>query len=233
MATNTAAVIIPFRDRGRDQLRAQNLQRVLEHWQPYATPLVVDDGDTGDAQFNRSRAYNRGAAMVDADVLIFTESDMLIDFDQINQAIKQAQQSPGLVVPFTERHEFGPNESIAIRNHTQRPEHLHAEVIKPKPRRTGAINVLTRETLHLVGGYDESFTGSWWDDRSMHIAFDICAGPTRWINGPSYHLFHLPGYQGDHLTAADRAATTANRARWQRYQTARTADDIRQLTGGA
>lgn len=226
-------MIIPFRDRGRDPLRVANLQRVLEHWYPYAIPLVVDDGRTGDAQFNRSAAMNRGAALVpDAEVLIFTESDMLIDFDQIDQAVDQARQAPGLVVPFTERHEFGPLESIAIRNHTQQPAHLRATVVMPKPRRTGAINVLTPASLTAVGGYDEVFEGSWWDDRSMHIAFDLCAGPTRWVDGPSFHLFHLPGYTGPHRTAADRAATAANRARFDRYRAAKTPEDVRALTTG-
>lgn len=228
------AVVVPFRDRGRDPLRAANLVRVLEHWDNFDAPVhVVDDGRTGDAQFNRSVAYNRGAALApSADVLIFTESDMLIDFAQIDEAIHQARKTPGLVVPFTERHEFEAEESAQIRLNDKQPNECHATIVMPKPRRTGAINVLTRETLDLVGQYDEAFEGSWWDDRSMHIAFDRCAGPTRWINGPSYHLYHLPGYVGDHLTDTDRAATAANRRRFHQYLLARTPQRIRDLTGG-
>ena len=223
------AVIIPFRDRGRDPLRAANLKRVLEHWEPFQTPTVATDGLTGDAQFNRHHAYNQAIQASDADVFVLTESDMLIDFTQIEQAIALAQDG-GLVVPFTQRHEHGPRDSERIRNHQAQPQDCKASVIKPKPRRTGAINVITRDTYNKVGRYDPSFSGCWWDDRSMHIAFDICAGPTQWINGPSHHLYHLPGYEGSHLTAEDIAATRANRRRFGSYQRARTPEQIRQLT---
>lgn len=229
----TATILIPFRDRGTDPHRQANLTRVLEWWSNYGTEtLVVSDGRTGDEQFNRHKAYNRGAEQATGDVLAYVESDMLVDFRQMDTAIQWATDSPGLVVPFTERHEFGPHESTLVREHKAQPHTLHATVIKPKPRRTGAINVLSRHTLNLVGGYDEAFEGSWWDDRSMHLAFDMCTGPTRWVEGPSWHLHHLPGYQGAHLTAQDKAATRANHRRFTRYQHARTPEQMRQLTAG-
>lgn len=227
------AVIIPFRDRGTDPLRSANLTRVLEWWSNFhADVRIVTDGRTGNQQFNRHQAYNRGAASTDADILAFVESDMLIDFTQMDEAIALATEKPRLVVPFTERHELSPDSSDLVREHKVKPEDGRADVIKPKPRRTGAINVVSREALDLVGGYDEAFEGNWWDDRSMHIAFDICTGPTQWIDGPSWHLYHLPGHEGTHLTAEDKAATARNKARWQRYRQADTADRIRKLTTG-
>lgn len=224
----TAAVIIPFRDRGRDPLRQANLDRILEHWQGWDLH-IVDDGRNGDQQFNRHAAYNKGAQQTTADVLVYAESDMLIDHNQIHQAI-QAAETPGLVVPFTERHELSPDSSELVREHKIHPSQGRADVIKPKPRRIGAINVISRHTLTLIGQWDEQFEGSWWDDRSMHIAFDKCAGPTRWIDGPSYHLYHLPGYEGDHLTREDRAATARNHQRWRSYRRATTPEQIRELT---
>lgn len=226
-------VIIPYRDRGRDPLRPANLKRVLQHWQDFHASIpvtITSDGATGDEQFNRSRAYNRGITEHPADVYILTESDMIIDFGQIDQAITAAHETPGLVVPFTERHEHNPETSQAIRDYRIDWRTAHADIIKPKPRRTGAINVISHQTYEMVGRYDERMAGSWWDDRSMHRAFDVCAGPTRWIDGPSHHLYHLPGYEGDHLTDADRAATENNRNRYQRYLRARTPDTIRALT---
>lgn len=226
-----ASVIIPFRDRGTDPLRKANLTRVLEHWAGWDVH-VVDDGRTGNAQFNRHAAYNQGAALTTADILIYAESDMLIDHDQIRQAIAAAQQ-PGLIVPFTERHELNSQDSEQVRAHTVKPHTCTAQVVKPKPRRIGAINVISRDTLTAVGQWDEQFEGCWWDDRSMHIAFDLCTAPTRWIDGPSWHLYHLPGYQGSHLTGADKVATARNKRRWQRYTQARTPEQIRQLTAGS
>lgn len=223
-------ICIPFRDRGRDPLRRANLDTVLKHWAGYDV-LVVDDGRIGDAQFNRSAAYNRAASQTDSEVLVFSESDMLLDHDRLNEAIDAALERPGLVVPFTERHELNAPDSQKVRDGAH-PRSFRADVVMPKPRRTGAINVLTRETLTLVGRYDEAFEGSWWDDRSMHIAFDMCAGPTRWIDGPSWHLYHLPGYSGTHLTREDKQATARNKARWRLYTQATTPDQIRALTEG-
>jgi len=229
----TTAIIIPFRDRGTDPLRAANLKRVVEHWSGFGTDIILaTDGRTGDAQFNRHKAYNTAANHTDADVLAFVESDMLLDFTQMDEAIQAALHRPGLVVPFTERHELSAEDSTKVRAHQADYHDLIGEVIKPKPRRTGAINVISRNTYNLIGQYDETFEGCWWDDRSMHIAFDTCAGPTRWVDGPAYHLYHLPGYQGDHLTEQDKQATARNRERWQQYTQAQTPDHIRRLTKG-
>ena len=225
------SIFIPFRDRGRDPLRRANLERVLHHWVGWDVH-VVTDGRTGDAQFNRHKAYNQAPALSDAEILVYAESDMLIDFDQIHHSADLAAERTGLVVPFTERHELGPEDSAKVRAYEADPKDCKADIIKPKPRRIGAINVISRQTLELIGRWDDEFEGCWWDDRSMHIAFDMCAGPTRWIDGPSYHLYHLPGYQGRHLTAADKAATARNKRRWQLYKQARTPERIRELTAG-
>lgn len=230
---NNVAIIIGYRDRGTDPLRSANLNRTLEHWASFGAELsIVNDGGTGQDQWNRHRAYNRGAAQTHADILCYVESDMLISFTQMDTAIEWATLKPGLVVPFTERHELSPQDSDRVRNYQADYLSVVGQVIKPKPRRTGAINVLSRATLDLVGGYDETFSGSWWDDRAMHRAFDICAGPTRWVNGPSVHLYHLPGYQGAHLSDEDRAATRANRRRFGQYQRATTPEQMRELTRG-
>lgn len=228
----TVAVIIPFRDRGRDPLRQANLDRVLHHWKGFGAPVhVVDDGRSGDAQFNRHAAYNHAATLTDADILVYTESDMLIAHHQIDEAIAAAR-TPGLVVPFTARHELDPRDSERVRAHQVQPNDCRADVVMPKPRRIGAINILSRTTLAAVGQWDEQFEGNWWDDRSMHLAFDMCAGPTRWIDGPAWHLYHLPGHRGTHLTAEDKAATGRNRQRYLQYKAARTPEQMRALTSG-
>src|SRR4051812_38875605 len=114
-----AAIVIPFRDRGRDPLRQQNLDTALEYWKRWWTaPIisVVDDGGHGDEQFNRSRAYNRAVAdLPNTDVFVFAESDMIVDPTQILDAINAAHESPGLVVPFTQYRYLTPKASRAVR----------------------------------------------------------------------------------------------------------------------
>ena len=236
----TAAVIIPWRDRGRDPLRPANLSRVIDHWEQIidhweccdASLIVSDDGREGEASFCRSEAYNRGAAATDAEVLIFTESDMLVPFSQIYAAVDLAIRRPGLVIPFNLYCHLTPEDSWEVRNYRADPHFYTPEWTMDNGRSIGAINVMSRNTLELTGGYDTQFEGSWYDDNAAKIAFDICAGPTRWIDGPAFHLYHLPGYTGSHLTAEDRAATARNKHRLLQYRRARTADQIRVLVHG-
>ena len=72
-------VVIPYRDRGIDPLRPANLRCVIEHWDGCDVSVCLsDDGRVGDAQFNRSQAYNRGAWFVDADVVVFADRKSVV-----------------------------------------------------------------------------------------------------------------------------------------------------------
>ncbi|AYB70716.1 glycosyltransferase [Mycobacterium phage JoieB] len=235
-------VIIPFRDRGRDPLRQMNLDRTLNQWACHGFHWVVsDDGRSGNDQFNRSAAYNRAVSEYleeygRQDVFIFAEADMIItDVNQVEEAIRMAGEAPGLVVPFDEYRYYGDYESILIRK-GEDPSSLRPMWEMKAGRSIGAINVVSAETLNLIGQWDERFEGNWYDDDAMKIAFDVCAGPTRWVEGPAHHLYHLPGHRGGHLSREDKAATRRNQTRLGLYREAArqpgAADRIRDLTMG-
>lgn len=232
----TVAVIIPFRGRDfGDPLRQENLTRVVEHWQDYPGAdevIVSSDGRDGNAPFNRSAAYNRAAANTAADMLIFAEADLLIGYHQVDRAIRTADSGPGMVVPFSWFMALGEADSARVRAGKADPEDCDAAPVRGHRGSIGAINVVSRHTLDLVGGYDEQFEGAWYDDDAMKIAFDMTAGPTRFVEGSGYHLWHLSGGRGGHLSRADRAATSRNRLRLQHYRQAHTAGFIRMLTQG-
>mgnify|MGYP001169667897 CR=1 FL=1 len=228
------AVIIPFRCRGTDPLRFQNLTCVADQWAEYGhTVQVVSDGRRGADQFNRSAAYNRGAADTDADILIFAESDLLISDGQIDRAVAMAAATSGLVIPFSWFMALSEEDSRAVRSLGADPAGCQATPVKGHRSSIGAINIMSRETYELVGGYDEVCTGAWYDDDIMKIAFDTLAGPTRWVEGSAFHLYHLSGGRGSHLSAEDRAATARNRRRLRLYQQAKTPARIRELIRGA
>jgi len=223
-------VIIPFRDRGKDPLRQLNLVRVLEHWETEhgLSPYVCTDGRRDDEQFNRSAAYNRGIqhAHPDTDVYVFAESDMLIRPEQIEDAVKEADQMSGLVVPFTEYRYMGAAASERIRAGRD-PEDFIAEWMMKDGRSIGAINVVSRRTMDMIGRWDENFEGSWYDDDAMRIAFELCtSNDTRFIEGQAHHLYHLPGWKGEHRSAADKAAVKANRLRLQAFKYARDTSNV-------
>lgn len=230
-------VVIPFRAReGGDPLRQRNLNRVVSHWLDYPGAdevIVSDDGRTGDAPFNRSAAYNRATmrgltTATAADLLIFAEADMLVGYHQVDRALRMAAD-PGMVIPFSWFMALSELDSQQVRLGFADAEDCDATPVKGHRGSIGAINVVSRHTLDLVGGYDEQFEGAWYDDDAMKIAFDRLAAPTRFVEGSAYHLYHQSGGKGAHLSAADRAATSANRRRLSLYRQARTPEQLRDL----
>ncbi|MCH9816732.1 MAG: glycosyltransferase family 2 protein [Actinomycetia bacterium] len=224
-------VSIPFRDRGLDPLRVANLKYVADYWTGYGCDVqVVSDGRDGDAPFNRGAAYNRAfSSASDADMFIFAESDLVVDFDQVDRAVGMAAESLGMVVPFSWFMAIGREDSDRVRSFEIYPEDALAHPVKGHRGSIGAVNVMSRRTLDEVGGWDEVTEGWGYDDDIMKIAFDVSAGPTRWVEGSGYHLYHLPGGVGPHLKIDDRRATTRNRMRLLQYQQATTPEQIREL----
>lgn len=225
-------VVIPFRDRGIDLRRAANLEVVMAWWWAHGfEPEVVSDGLSGDASFNRHRAYNRAVSgNPDADVLVFTEADMLIHPKQIIRAVHQANEALGLVVPFTQYRYLSDSTTGILRDafHQMDASNLAewwskpvkdgssvfqfaAESVMGNGKSIGAVNVVSRATLDLTGGFTEATSGNWYDDNIIEEGFAYLAAPTRWVNGPAVHLYHLPGHSGDHLSAKDRQATAHNK----------------------
>ena len=227
-------IIIPFRDRGLDPRRGANLEIVLAWWYAHGfEATVVDDGLSGDAQFNRHRAYNRAVdRFPETDVFVFTEADMLIHPSQILTGIAMALRSPGLVVPFTQYRYLSDGVTATLRDYyhdepTEATAQLFGQPVEHEAsifvgwpveytmnngRSIGAVNIVSRETLRLTGGFTEKTSGNWFDDNIIEEGFKFLTGcNTRWVDGPAVHLYHIPGHKGEHLSAADMEATEKNR----------------------
>lgn len=227
------AYVIPFRQRGNDPLRTANLNRVLEYWDTHGIKAqVFDDGRSGAESFNRSAAYNKAIRELDADMFVFTEADLLVPIPQIDLGIALAQMKPGLCIPFSHFMAMSPEDSERVRRYEITPPEASAEEMCGYRQSIGAVNIVSRASVEMIGGYDSSFEGSYYDDSAMRIAFDICCGPTRFSDGSGFHLWHLPGYTGPHLTDEDRAATERNKERFELYRVAQTPERIRHLTAG-
>lgn len=231
--TTNITVVIPFRDRGTDPRRAANLDVVMTWWWAHGlNPIIVDDGLEGDAQFNRHRAYNRAVSRnPETDVFVFTEADMLIPVQQILDAMKMAASIRGLVVPFKEYRYLADSTTGYIRNlfadgmddkmlaewlelDAKDPSsifEMRAERVMKNGKSIGAVNVVSRKTLEATGGFTEATYGNWYDDNIIEEGFKFLTHQTRYVNGPALHLYHLPGWTGDHLTDEDRMATERNK----------------------
>lgn len=228
MSHHKIAVVIPWRDRGLDPRRAANLQIVVEWWWAHGlTPFLQSDGLSDDAPFNRHRAYNAAVSRnPDVDMFVFTEADMLLPADQIAAAVTAAENKVGLVVPFTEYRYLSDQTTCEFRDfwHDAGTDVLaewisNENTFKIEPESTmdngksiGAVNVVSRETLDIAGGFTEATSGNWYDDRITEEGFAFLTNTrTRYISGPAVHMYHLPGWTGDHLTDEDKAATARNK----------------------
>lgn len=227
------SVVIPFRDRGIDPRRGANLEVVTAWWHAHGfDPIIQSDGGQGDQQFNRHRAYNRAVSgNPHTNVFVFTEADMLIPPAQILTAIRLAVRKHVLVVPFTQYRYLSDGKTEILRDlyYDQTPEFLadwwaqpvdgDRSIFMTEPEATmddgksiGAVNVVSRETLQLTGGFTEATEGNWYDDRIIEEGFAYMTGNrTAFVPGPAVHLYHLPGHAGDHLSDADKRATQRNR----------------------
>lgn len=141
-----------------------------------------------------------------------------------------ARKTFGLVVPFTEYRYLSDSVTGFIRDtyNDMSPQDLadwwglptkdinsifdiRAESVMKDGKSIGAVNVVSRRTLDITGGYTEATSGNWYDDNIIEEGFSFLTRRTRWIKGPAIHLYHLPGWEGEHLTEEDKAATENNK----------------------
>lgn len=218
------AVIVPWRDKG-DPRRRMNLFATVEHLNAAGyTPTVTGDNRAG--PFNRSAAYNEGRRTTPADVYVWHEADMIVPADQLDEGIRLAAATTGLVIPFTTYHILNPEHSDLVHAGAD-PADQDCNTIGGG-QSIGAVGITSEATMQMVGRWDETFSGWGYDDNAMHRAFTVCAGPTRWVDGPGYHLWHPTG-----AAPADQAealATARNTARLQHYLAEDRPDGIRALT---
>lgn len=228
-------VVIGHRDRGKDWRRQANLDSAVQWWRDCGIePLIVDDGRSGDAHWNRSAAYNRGMAITSADVVVFSEADMLIPVGQILKGVELAAESPGLVIGFSQFLAMEESDTELVRQRAITPAQAASQQVRGDCQSIGAVNITSRASVAMVGRFDEGFEGHAYDDDATELAFRICCGPTRFVTGPGWHQYHVPGafYATPESTAEDREATERNRLRFELYRQARTPDEIRALTLG-
>lgn len=223
------AIVIPWRDPG-DSERATNYQHVLDHYfaLDIAPVIVASDGRKHGQPFNRSAAYNRGyAARGLANVILWNEADTLLTAEAVLAAADLALQRPGLVVPYTERHELNAAQTHAVIHDGEDPFTMRGSIVYPDGRSIGQAGATSTHTIDLIGGcWDEGFEGWGYDDNAMFHIFTELAGKPRWVAGKGVHLWHTPVYSTH--TPQSQAATSRNAARCQAI-TSRTGDDLRRL----
>lgn len=198
-------VFIPFRFHGMgDPRRAANLDVVQAWWYGHGfEPVIISDGGLGDEPFNKHRAYN---LVVDTnpgiEVFIFAEPDTLVHPDQIRKAVRYAERTKGLVIPFTEYRYLSDKVTGLIRDtyydmgtadlaewwalpasHFNSIFDMRADEVRENT--VGAVRVVSRATLVKAGGFTEASDY----DHAIEKAFACVTNKTRYVYGPAIHLF--------------------------------------------
>lgn len=237
--TINVACVIPWRSSGDPDRRA-NLDAVVAHLTGWAQgrPVVLSsDGREAGQPFNRSAAYNAGMALALAEVYVFNEADMLVPYEQLDAAVRVAAASPGLVIPFDAYHYLSREDS------TQVLAGAHPMSFDPlwTMKSIGPVNVVSAESMRMVGQWDETLSGHGYDDNCMERAFRIaCNSPTHHIAGPAWHLYHdmayapwergTPASNPANFSPEEVRATEWNRNRLRQYQKCAHPHAVRLLT---
>lgn len=207
-------IVIPWRSSG-DPDRDANCEYVVRYYQSHATVALVDDGREAGQQFNRHAAYNRGlrwARAAGCDVVLWNEADTILPWENVVLAARTALDQPGMVLPYTERHELGATQTQSVLAGEVDPFTPRGETVYSDGSSIGQASVTSLHTMDLIGGrWDEGFKGWGYDDNAMFHIFSTLAGKPRWVAGKGVHLWHTPAYRAP--TPASRIATDHNAAR--------------------
>lgn len=152
---------------------------------------------------------------------------MICPTAQLDAAVTMAADAPGLVVPFSQYRYLSESDSAMVRG-GQPPAAFMPTFTMNNGASIGALNVVSADTMRMVGRWDENFAGWGHDDNAMFWAFKHCAGEPRWVEGPAYHLWHPPGMQDPR--PEERDATNRNYLRWLEYEKTTDPVALRALT---
>ena len=161
-------------------------------WEREHPDWPVIEGHDEYGPFNRSAAINAAAdAAGDFDVAIVIDSDVMVDPEQVREAVRRARKTGHVIWAFDER--LGLTDDGTT------------EVLKGAPVHDGIVGTrhavswsmcfaVPRSAWDTLGGFDERFKGWGWEDMAWKSAVLTLIQPDDWaehhVKGPVVHLFH-------------------------------------------
>ncbi len=125
--------------------------------------------------FNKSWGFNIGWHETSADILVFSDADILIGHDQLRQAIESCVSDYDVVRPWSDVVDLteeetqsliaGSLDTAAVSEPQRRGRSKKGEF----PPLCGGIYVIGRDTYERLGGQDERFRGWGGEDDAMSI----------------------------------------------------------------
>lgn len=213
MTEPTVAVCVGVRPRDEHDERCWDWCR--RRWRAVFPDWPIHVGDSPHEQYNRSAARNVAADGVDADVIVFANSDTTFMHESDMRISVMAAFEGFWVLPDVY---FETNQGYTSVVLLEDPADSMPDPLSGYDRQLSnscaGPQIMRTDWFRDVRGWDEGFTGWGWEDAAMREALDTLHGPHAKI-GTSVHLWHARG------RAESPSANGLNRARWMtRYKRA-------------
>lgn len=144
-----------------------------------------------DLPYNRSWALNVGAKYATSDVLIFSDTDLILNPESIIESIKLIREGQfDMISPYKSVIDLTPEETnYPLQNMISIDRPGRGETDNQKINIAGGATVFSKEAFEKIGGYPESFIGWGCEDNCMTIKIEKYL---RWkeLYYKCYHLYH-------------------------------------------
>lgn len=179
-------------------------------------PIFEGHHTAAEGLFNRSAAINRAAALAgDWDVAVIIDSDVLVDPDQMREAVRAALNTGAMAQPFTVRYDLSRLGSERVMAGTTRD--WRRMTARTYTDSVSCIIVVPRGLWNATGGFDEAFRGWGFEDNAYACAAVTMSGlPIHRVPGDLFHLWHPTAPEGKRGTPSH----ARNKARAALYHAA-------------
>jgi len=204
-------IIVPWNP-GTNKLRWPPMRAVCDH--------IVASGFTPflympPAPYTRARMRNGGVVYSDQTqtVLVFNDADTICPAAQIREAVRLADDAPGLVFAYDLYVRLNELASAQLCESPGDPIGSTFDQVIHNSGSMGCV-AISRESFQQVGGFDESYVG--WGYEDLDFA-QRCSElwPIRRVTGPVYHLWHGDRRDDDSPLDSDSAQVKFNHSKWK------------------
>ena len=142
-----------------------------------------------DKPYNRSWAFNVALRRANSDVIVFGDSDLIMNQEQLINAIKGLKDYD-MISPYNKVVDLTPQESgQATENILKIDRDGRGQNDNQKINISGGIAIFKRESIVKIGGWNENFVG--WGAEDDEITIRV-KKYLKWAEaeGSCYHLYH-------------------------------------------
>ena len=148
-------------------------------------------------RFNKSWGFNLGFQAANSDVLVFADADLLVNHQQLSDALDACARASDVVRPWSDIVDLTEGETASLMAGSldaasvSWPDRRGPSRGGEQPPLCGGLYVIRREVYARLGGQDERFRGWGGEDDAMSIKVaSLCSRIAVARNSVAFHLHH-------------------------------------------